>query len=284
MRIGQTLVFSLDGVFTAPAKLASIQTNEAQSSVRLKLADTMNQQFDVIIDRRIKEATFEESTGTWIFPLSARVLVLGNHADLLPADPGKVAAALERHLTDHLICSNNQYTLVVRGETLGVPQIAEAKIAAVLNNYLTNGDELIRLVKYAAAQDQQGVGIVRFGSDLPELVQEIVKKADNYVELDSVLATIVRDARLPLDKAVKLAAAIGDPEGVDAILGAGFLTEDNLAEFVNLSDQFEETVSKLARLLLAVRMGFPGDETATVVAMKSLSRVAERLQSAGQEV
>jgi hypothetical protein len=284
LRIGQTLVFSLDDVFTAPAKLASVKTSDATQYVTLKLEDTMDRSFEVILDRRIKQATYEESTGTWVFPLSARVLVLGEHAELLPAEPEKVAAALERNLTDHLICSENQYTLVIRGQTFGTPQIAETKMAAVLDNYFTNGEELLELVKVASTTDQRGVGVVRFGSDMPDLVEEIVKKADNYEELSVVLADVVRDCRMPLDKAIKLAAAIGDPQGVDAVLGAGFLTEDNLAEFVNLSDQFEETVSKLARLLLAVRMGFPGDETATVVAMKSLSRVAERLQSAGQEV
>jgi hypothetical protein len=105
-----------------------------------------------------------------------------------------------------------------------------------------------------------------------------------YAGLSPVLKKAAAEISIPLEKAVKLAAAIGDDDGVDAVLGAGFLTEDNLAEFVGLSGQFEECVSKLARLLLAVRMGFPGDESATVVAMKALARVADRLQSATQEV
>jgi hypothetical protein len=46
----------------------------------------------------------------------------------------------------------------------------------------------------------------------------------------------------------------------------------------------EDVVGKLARLLLAIRLGFPGDEVSTAVAMKSLQRVVEYLRSATQEV
>jgi hypothetical protein len=87
-----------------------------------------------------------------------------------------------------------------------------------------------------------------------------------------------------MDKAIKLAATIGDPQCADAILGTGFLTPDNLAEFASLHAEFDDSVQKLARLLLAIRMGFPGDAGATAVAMKSLQRVSEDLESAMQEV
>jgi hypothetical protein len=127
-------------------------------------------------------------------------------------------------------------------------------------------------------------GHVRFACDLPEAAMKIAAQAAELADYPKVAAAAVKKIAIPLDKAVKLAAAIGDPEGVDAMLGAGFLTEDNLSEFAGLGDQFEDTTSKLARLLLAVRMGFPGDENATAVAMKSLQRVTEGLNSAIQEV
>jgi hypothetical protein len=251
--------------------------------VELTLSDGL-QSFKVMLDRRIKQATYEDKTATWVFPASVRVLVLDGHAQLLPLEPAKVASALERSLTDNLICNRGQFTLVVRGETFGVPQVSEAKIAELLDTYVTNGNELLKMSKDAAVLASDGVGMVRFGSNIPEVVANVVKQASAYAELPAVLKENVDDIKIDFALAVKLASAIGDPDGVDAVLGAGFLTQDNLAEFVNLSDQFNQTVSKLARLLLAIRMGFPGDETATVVAMKSLSRVAERLQSASQEV
>ena len=90
---------------------------------------------------------------------------------------------------------------------------------------------------------------------------------------------------LPIEKAAKLASALSDPEGADAVLATGFLTEDNLAEFSSLSEEFQETVSKLARLLLLIRLGYPeGDESATLVAMKALQRVSESLEGLAQPV
>lgn len=284
LRIGNTLMFHSMGVFTAPAKLASMRNNMDQKNIALKLIDDHGSTFDVLLDKRIKEATYEADSKTWVFPLSAKVLVMGDYAALSPMPTEKVAQTLTRQLTDSLVCNSGQYTLTIRGETFGEPAQTETKMAGMLNKFFGNADEMMRLVKEAAAADIGGTGLLRFGSDTADMVQDYVKRANDAVACDDICRGYANDIRMPLDKAVKLASAIGDPEGVDAILGAGFLTEDNLSEFVNLSGQFEETVSKLARLLLAVRMGFPGDETATVVAMKSLSRVAERLQSAGQEV
>ena len=283
LRIGQTLVFSTNDIFTAPAKLASVRSREDLGVVELTMNDGL-ESYKIMLDRRIKQATYEDRTMTWVFPATVRVLTLTGHAELLPLEPAKVASALERSLTDQLSCHEGQFSLTVRGETFGVPFISEAKMAALLDTYVTNGNDIISMAKTAALTASSSVGLVRFGSNIPDVVANVVKVASAYAALPGLLKENVEDIKIKFNLAVKLASSIGDPDGVDAVLGAGFLTQDNLAEFVNLSDQFNETVSKLARLLLAIRMGFPGDETATVVAMKSLARVAERLQSAGQEV
>jgi hypothetical protein len=283
LKLGQTLIFSFDDVIAAPVKLSNVRSREDQGIVELTLNDGLDN-FKAILDRRIKHATYEGKTDTWIFPADVRILVLDGHATLMPLEPAKVAAAIERSLTDSLICNRGQFSLMVRGETFGSSQVSEEKIAAQLDTFLTNGSELMAQVKAASLVAHDGVGLVRFASNIPEVVEHIVKQAEAIAGLPAVLKADMKDLGIDFKLAVKLAAGIGDPDGVDAVLGAGFLTQDNLAEFVNLSDQFHETVSKLARLLLAIRMGFPGDETATVVAMKSLSRVAERLESAGQEV
>ena len=284
LRIGNHLMFEVDGVCTAPAKLASVTQLSDRNSITLKLTSPEGAIYDVVLDKRIKEATFLDNTGTWVLPLNVRVLTLGDYATQAPLAPEKVASALERTLTDALTVSAGQWNLTINGQPIGTPSMPEAKMAELLASTFSNGEELMQLAKTAAEADAGGVGHIRFGSDYNNFVAEKIKVAGLTVECDNLAKAFTDDVRLPLDKAVKLAAAIGDPSGVDAVLGAGFLTQDNLSEFVNLSDEFEGTVSKLARLLLAVRMGFPGDETATVVAMKSLSRVAERLQSAGQEV
>lgn len=56
---------------------------------------------------------------------------------------------------------------------------------------------------------------------------------------------------------VKIAAAMVDPNAVDTVLSLGFVTDENLLNFVDMSPQLEETVSSLAQMLVAARLGAP---------------------------
>lgn len=263
--------------FTVPAKLASIVSDESHGSVQLSMSDPLGRVFPVVLSRGVKVAMLDESSGAWVLPIGAGVLQLNGDLESLPLEPAKVASHIQSSLPDSLVCAGGQFTLTVGGSPFqGAVQVGEEKMASVLHDWFENGAELLEMVKEA--------GYVRFDSNLSAIHEEATKQASVYQDFPLVAKTFLREAAMPLDKAVKLAAAIGNPQGADAVLGAGFLTEDNLAEFVGLGGQFEETVGKLARLLLAVRLGFPGDESATVVAMKSLQRVADKLNSAVQEV
>jgi hypothetical protein len=275
LRIGQHFVFHCDGIFTAPAKLASMVSRGDRRSVELRMTNDIGAPFTVFLDDRIKVAMHDEQTNAWMFPTSSQVLALGEHQEIPSLTADKVASALSDKLPDQLICSNGQWTLNLRGEPLAT-QVTEAKIAQLLDSHLDNANELMSIAK----ED----GSVRFASTLPAQLEDLATKVAQFTGLPKFANEVMGEVQLTMEKGLKLAATIGDPESVDAVLGASFLTEDNLAEFVGLADQFNQTVSKLARLLLAIRMGFPGDETATTVAMKSLSRVAERLQSASAEV
>lgn len=284
LQCGSTLAFevNLDGsqtCFTTPCKVASIATNEAEGSVNLKVANRLGQVFDVVLSRGVKVAMFDEASGAWVLPLSSPVLQLRDDIETVVAEPAKVATALARSTPDSLVCAGGQWTLNICGEPYpGAVQVGERKIAQVLDTWFDAGDELM-----AAAKER---GIVRFDSNFRECIGEFDKAASRYQDYPEAAKELIDEIRaiLPLDKAVKLAAALGDPEGADALLGTGFLSDDNLADFVNLADQFEDSVQGLARLLLAIRLGFPGDEAATVVAMKSLQRVTERLSAAAQQV
>jgi hypothetical protein len=199
----------------------------------------------------------------------------------MPLD--KVASFLDKRLPDSLVLSNGQWSLDVRGDTLGVTQADEKTAAAALDKWFENGQEMAEMVKQAAAAND-GYGWLRFDSDLPQKAEKIASAISTLEAYPKVAAAKVASIAIPLDKAVKLAASIGDPQSADAVLGAGFLTPDNLAEFVTLHQTFDQSIQKLARLLLAIRMGFPGDPSAAAVAMKSLQRVSEDLESAIQEV
>lgn len=272
---GATVMFQADGVFTRPATIQAIMANEQTKSARLTMADDLGRNYFVTVDPRVKQASRGDD-GHWVIPMGQKILELNNAAAERPMALEKVAEYFQRRLPDSLQHADGQFQLTIRGDAFGGVQMDEAKVAHVLNSWVLNGSSLIEQAK----RD----GFVRFQSEIPTQVDGLVKLANRFHALPGLGAKVVAEVGIPLDKAIKLAAVIGDPEGVDAILGAGFLTEDNVAEFTNLTDLFEEVIGKLSRLLLAIRMGFPGDENATVVAMKSLQRVVDYLHTAIQEI
>lgn len=278
---GSAISLMTGEAFTVPAVLTKLATHEGDGSIHLELSDGLHQ-VGVVLARGVKTAS-RVSDGSWILPLDTQVLTLAHRSELSPMPLDKVAAFLDKRLPDSLHLANGQWTLNVRGENFGFHQVDGKTAAAVLDHWFDNGAEMADMVKQAAAAND-GLGWLRFDSDLPAKAAKIAAASDTLSQFPKVAAAKIAKIVLPLDKAVKLAASIGDPQSADAVLGAGFLTPDNLAEFVTLHETFGESVQKLARLLLAIRMGFPGDPSATAVAMKSLQRVSEDLESAIQEV
>ena len=267
--------------FTSPAVLTKLATHEGNGSIHLELSDGLRQ-VNVVLAKGVKVAS-RVSDGSWILPLDTQVLTLGHQSTLVPMAIDKVASFIDKRLPDSLQLADGQWTLNVRGENFGFSQADEKTASAMLSRWFENGAEMAQLVKRAAAVND-GRGWLRFDSDLPAKAEKIAALSTTMQEFPKVAAAKIAAIVIPLEKAVKLAASIGDPQSADAVLGAGFLTPDNLAEFVTLHETFDQSVQKLARLLLAIRMGFPGDPSATAVAMKSLQRVSEDLESAIQEV
>lgn len=270
---GTYLMFQLGEAFTRPAKLAAIATRDDQRAVTLRLEDNMARTYEVILDRRVKSASL--NNGTWVLPMTGRIFQLAGVASDSPMALDKVAEWFDRQLPDQLVANDGQFSLSIRGEAFG-GVMSKAKMASVMSSWISNGQDLLEMAETA--------GCVRFSSEVPTSVVEAVKTAGALKAFPELAKSAAAELSMPIDKAVKLAAAIGDPQAADMVLGTGFLTEDNLSEFVSMSGQLEDVVGKLARLLIAIRMGFPGDESATVVAMKSLQRVKERLEAAMTEV
>lgn len=278
---GTAISLMAGDAFTAPAVLTKLATHEGNGSIHLELSNGL-QQVNVVLAKGVKVAS-RTSDGGWILPLDTQVLTLKHQAENMPMAIDKVASFLDKRLPDSLVLSDGQWTLNVRGENFGFSQANEKTASAVLSHWFENGAEMAEMVKQAAAAND-GKGWLRFDSDLPEKAQKIASAVKTLEDFPKIASARLASIAMPLDKAVKLAATIGDPQSADAVLGAGFLTPDNLAEFASLHETFGQSVQKLARLLLAIRMGFPGDSSATAVAMKSLQRVSDDLESAIQEV
>ncbi len=90
----------------------------------------------------------------------------------------------------------------------------------------------------------------------------------------------------PTESMIKVAAATGDDQALDVMLGLNFITPQNVRLFTESIDQFDEVASKLASLLLASRLGLQHvREDAVKEAMEGIARTGEQLrllQSAAQ--
>jgi hypothetical protein len=78
----------------------------------------------------------------------------------------------------------------------------------------------------------------------------------------------------------KVANASVGPATVDAMLSLGFITPENIQEFVDALPQLETASSELAKLGLAVQVGLPSiPESAVSRALSSIENVIEGVKS-----
>ncbi len=131
--------------------------------------------------------------------------------------------------------------------------------------------------------------------DLPELfslaeLHGSVKFASSkaiiphHLKLKEAKALLAQDlSSLDLPKPqflLKEAAVIPNTLTVDRILSLGFITPENLATFVTLIPEFERTLSSLAELLIAIRLGITEvPETAVERALVALDYTVKGLKT-----
>jgi hypothetical protein len=83
---------------------------------------------------------------------------------------------------------------------------------------------------------------------------------------------------------VKEAAPLEDPVAVDKILSLGFINPENVMIFVSYVPEIEETINKLAELLLAARLGLSNvDAGALEKSLIHLDKVVAGLKTLGAQ-
>ena len=103
-----------------------------------------------------------------------------------------------------------------------------------------------------------------------EPMEKKAKRKDVFKKMADILKT----------DTVKIASAIDDPEAVDNVLSLNFINDDNLSEYVDEIPTLKKSVTKLASMLVASRMGLADiDEGATKKAIDSLEKVIDGLES-----
>lgn len=138
-------------------------------------------------------------------------------------------------------------------EKKGTLTLSEAYEA--LGKYYTNP---IEMIKSATESGNAVFTGVKFG---------FTKKAEPF-KLD-----------VNIEELFKTAAALTDPDSVDAVLSLGYINESNVNDFVEAIPQFEEVINKLAKMLLSIRLGLKGDEYSVKDAMKCLQRAVDSLKN-----
>jgi hypothetical protein len=118
-------------------------------------------------------------------------------------------------------------------------------------------------------------------SNAIEMVKIAAKKQSTLftgVKLASVKKTEPINIAPNMEGLFKIAASLTDPDSVDAVLSLGYINETNVENYVKAIPKIEDIISKLAKLLLSIRLGLKGDEYSVKQAMNQLQQTADNLK------
>jgi hypothetical protein len=128
---------------------------------------------------------------------------------------------------------------------------------------------------YAVAQ------LVKAAKKGPVLVRgcrTIHTSVEKLAEFRSSAAQIIKSMPVKYIM-VKEAAILPDASSVDKVLSIGFINPENIQTFVEYIPEFEDTVCRLAELLVSTRLGMPDiPESAVKNSMERLDEVLEGLK------
>lgn len=204
-----------------------------------------------------KVASLQETSHGYIIPASYGIIKLGKRVFAMEDDDvlQKTAMARMSPNLSYLRCIGRNYSFE-NEKVGGFHQAYEPEAIQSLSEYYTNAEELVKVAS------KKGRVIISGISDMEKVSSARVPKA----------------IKMDWNERVKLASALTDADSVDAILSLGFVNEENLQSYLDSVPDLERAVSALARLLVAVRLGVKGDETACKMAMKYLQRVINSLK------
>lgn len=123
-------------------------------------------------------------------------------------------------------------------------------------------------------------GYTEFTADIKPIGQYVVN-TNSHQHMDGSMDTKYASmiSRIRLVPWIKLAAEADDKETVDSVLSLQFINPQNLSEFADSIDDFREAQTKLAKLLVATRLGIKQVDAESVkMAMEQLSNVIEDLE------
>jgi hypothetical protein len=274
LKVGTEISLELaDGRITRPLRLHKLASDAG--AIHMWLTNGL-QVVPLVLHSGVKAASRQED-GAWLFPMASSALVYPDVPAAKLADQSKIAGLMLELLPNVVTVAGDQWSL--RDGQFNLIQVSEVKVAAVLHASYENGDQLIDALK-AGAEANDGRAELRFAVNPESAVKAAAVSNLGGMRAKTCAALVeLINHTLPLDKAVKLASALARPDSVDSVLATGLLNEDNVGEYLELSQRFQGVVDDLARTLLQSRLGLPVDGNAVAVAAKALQRVVNDLES-----
>ena len=157
-------------------------------------------------------------------------------------------------------------------QNLDEPEAREMLLAMGMS-----GDAAVSVVRRARERGGIDRGVKIAGLHAPQIQGHEVIETPRPV-YDQATIDFVLGCR-PGPELLKSAAESGHPETLDALLSLEFITPQNLRYFTDNVPDFEETATRLAALLISIRLGMPHVQEQSVKdALEGLSMTVNKLQ------
>ena len=169
--------------------------------------------------------------------------------------------------------------------TDSVAALAILKTASNITRIVRNGamfsieNENIKNASYTPSEAKELLG--EYYTNPLEMLKAASKKDCVYFTGTKSQVTMEKKAfslGYSLEDLFKTASALADADSVDAVLSLNYINESNIAKYVAMINDFEENISKLAEILISIRLGMKGDETAVKNAMQYLQQTTNILK------
>lgn len=151
--------------------------------------------------------------------------------------------------------------------------VRDGAMFSIENQYIKTAGILTPSETYEALKD--------FYSNAVDMVKKASKKSSTLftgVKLSSAKESKPVDFSCNMEELFKIAAPLTDPDSVDAVLSLGYINETNIDNYVKAIPKIEDIISKIAKLLLAIRLGLKCDEYSAKQAMTQLQQVVNNLK------
>ena len=259
---------------------------ESGEQVSFDAFSTRGEAMHFTVMNGLAAATPGEKRGHYLIPSFWQFVRVGDFSEPMLAEQGDMPKYAQASKKLELMWDGVDYT--IRGEQVeNISQQLFDLDAMRARFFLTAfgvspnyADELLRKAKSA--------GYVEFEATVKptgnyEVITNAIRHMDGSVDTKYAASTVeLIDAvvdQIRSNSHIKEAILADEPETVDKVLSLNFVNRQNVAEFTDSIDEFRDAQTKLARLLVAARLGVQQVDPETIkTAMENLSEVIEGLE------